>query len=167
MNQKWVSFRVISLVNCDRWTMSFPCKDTELFLAQNTFSEQGFRWKACQQEIVLFILILALLLPSAARQQQVWAWPCLVLQWRCSCPAAWGWQWVCVCAGKRQVLVLVWSVLCGFDANKARNPAWKKNSNRQEILSYCGYLNYLFFLFFLSFLLLSHICGAWSCLFQL
>lgn len=179
MNQKWVSFRVISLVNCDSWTMSFPCSDTELYLAQNTFSEQGFRWMACQEELLLFILMLAQLLPSAARQERVWAWPCLVLELRgCSCPAAPAWGWGCACAGKRKVLGLLEALQAAncdqscvaLMPTKQETQPESRIPDRQEIGSYCGCLKFFFSplicLFYLL-LLLPYIFGVWSCLFQL
>lgn len=60
-------------------------------------------------------------------------------------------------------------VLCVFDANKARNPAWKQNSNRQEIVSYRGIFKILLFpLFFCLFFFLvvlhfwcGHVYSSW------
>lgn len=152
--------------------MSFPCRDADLFLAQNTFSEQSFRWMACQQEPLLFILLLAWLLPSAARQEQVWAWPCLVLQWGCSCPAAPGWDWGCVCAGRRQVLLLVvlkalqdadchQSCVFLMPTKQGTQPENKVPTDRRLCLS-VRYLKFFSFPLFLSifFFLLFYIFGV-------
>lgn len=58
-NQKWVSFRVASLVNYGSWTMSFPSKILWAFSSLEHVHWRGFRWTARQEEIALCIILLA------------------------------------------------------------------------------------------------------------